>query len=164
MDATLSPWLWIVVFLLVGVGLAGTILPILPGVPMIFIGLWLAAWIDGYERVGGFTMGLLGVLTLLSVIVDFVASAVGAKRVGASPRAIWGALIGSIVGIFFGIPGLLLGPFAGAVIGELSVRGDSGQAAKVGIATWLGLLFGTLAKIALSFAMIGIFVLSYFLI
>ncbi len=164
MDATLSPWLWIVVFLLVGVGLAGTILPVLPGVPMIFIGLWLAAWIDGYERVGGFTMGLLGVLTLLSVIVDFAASAMGAKRVGASPRAIWGALIGSIVGIFFGIPGLLLGPFAGAVIGELSVRGDSSQAAKVGIATWLGLLFGALAKIALSFAMIGIFVLSYFVL
>ena len=164
MDATLSPWLWIVVFLLVGVGLAGTILPVLPGVPMIFIGLWLAAWIDGYERVGGFTMGLLGVLTLLSVIVDFAASAMGAKRVGASPRAIWGALIGSIVGIFVGIPGLLLGPFAGAVIGELSVRGDSSQAAKVGIATWLGLLFGALAKIALSFAMIGIFVLSYFVL
>jgi uncharacterized protein YqgC (DUF456 family) len=161
-DATLSPWLWIFVFLLVGVGLAGTILPILPGVPMIFIGLWLAAWIDGYERVGGFTMGLLGVLTLLSVVVDFAASAMGAKRVGASPRAIWGAVIGSIVGIFFGIPGLLLGPFAGAVIGELSARKSAGQATRVGIATWLGLLFGTLAKIALSFAMIGIFALSYF--
>ena len=163
MDATLAPWLWFVVFLLVGVGLAGTVLPILPGVPMIFIGLWLAAWIDGYERVGGFTMGLLGVLTLLSVVVDFAASALGAKRVGASPRAIWGAAIGSIVGIFFGLPGLLLGPFVGAVAGELSVRGDSGKAAKVGIATWLGLLFGALAKIALSFAMIGIFVLFYFL-
>jgi len=163
MDATLAPWLWIVVFLLVGVGLAGTVLPILPGVPMIFIGLWLAAWIDGYERVGGFTMGLLGVLTLLSVVVDFAASALGAKRVGASPRAIWGAAIGSIAGIFFGLPGLLLGPFVGAVAGELSVRGDSGKAAKVGVATWLGLLFGALAKIALSFAMIGIFVLFYFL-
>ncbi|PPE73331.1 DUF456 domain-containing protein [Solimonas fluminis] len=163
MDATLSPWLWIAVFLLVGVGLAGTVLPILPGVPMIFIGLWLAAWIDGYERVGGFTMGLLGVLTLLSVAIDFAASAMGAKRVGASPRAIWGAAIGSIVGLFFGIPGLLLGPFAGAVLGELSARKGAGQAAKVGIATWLGLLFGTLAKIALSFAMVGIFVLAYFL-
>ncbi len=163
MEAHLSPWLWIVVFLLVGVGLAGTVLPMLPGVPMIFIGLWLAAWIDGYERVGGFTLGLLGVLTLLSVVIDFVASALGAKRVGASSRAIWGAAIGSIVGIFFGLPGLLLGPFAGAVIGELTVQGDSGKAAKVGIATWLGLLFGTLAKIALSFAMIGVFVLFYFL-
>jgi len=163
MDATLSPWLWIAVFLLVGVGLAGTVLPILPGVPMIFIGLWLAAWIDGYERVGGFTMGLLGVLTLLSVVIDFAASAMGAKRVGASPRAIWGAAIGSIVGLFFGIPGLLLGPFAGAVLGELSARKGAGQATKVGIATWLGLLFGTLAKIALSFAMVGIFVLAYFL-
>jgi uncharacterized protein YqgC (DUF456 family) len=163
MDASLAPWLWIIVFLLVGVGLAGTILPILPGVPMIFIGLWLAAWIDGYERVGGFVMGLLGILTLLSVVIDFAASAMGAKRVGASPRAIWGAAIGSIVGLFFGIPGLLLGPFAGAVLGELSARKGAGQATKAGIATWLGLLFGTLAKIALSFAMVGIFVLAYFL-
>ncbi|AXQ31226.1 DUF456 domain-containing protein [Solimonas sp. K1W22B-7] len=163
MDAALSPWLWIVVLLLVGVGLAGTVLPMLPGVPMIFIGLWLAAWIDGYERVGGLTMGLLGVLTLLSVVIDFAASAMGAKRVGASPRAIWGAAIGSIVGLFFGLPGLLLGPFVGAVAGELSAQKTAGQATRVGIATWLGLLFGTLAKIALSFAMIGVFVLFYFL-
>lgn len=163
MDATLAPWLWLLVLLLVGVGLAGTVLPLLPGVPMIFIGLWLAAWIDGYERVGAFTMGLLGVLVLLSLVIDFAASALGAKRVGASPRAVWGAALGSFVGLFFGLPGLLLGPFAGAVLGELSARKSAGQATKVGIATWLGLLFGTLAKIALAFAMVGLFVFAYFI-
>jgi len=163
MDAGLAPWLWLLVFALVGVGIAGTVLPMLPGVPMIFIGLWLGAWIDGYQRVGVFTLVLLGVLVALSLVIDFAASALGAKRVGASPRAISGALIGSVVGLFFGLPGLLLGPFVGAVLGELSTQRSVGQAAKVGIATWLGLLFGTLAKLALACTMIGVFLLAWLL-
>ncbi|HSW12976.1 MAG TPA: DUF456 family protein [Solimonas sp.] len=163
MDAQLAPLLWILVFVLVGVGLAGAVLPMLPGVPMIFIGFWLAAWIDGYERVGAFTLVLLGLLVLLSVLVDFVAASLGAKRAGASPRAVSGALLGSIVGIFFGIPGLLLGPFVGAVLGELSAQRSAGQAARVGIATWLGFIFGTLAKLALACTMIGVFLLAYFI-
>lgn len=162
-DATLSPLLWIVVLVLVAVGLAGTVLPALPGVPMIFIGFWLAAWIDGYERVGTFTLVLLGLLVLLSIVIDFAASALGARRVGASARAVTGAALGTIVGLFFGLPGLLLGPFAGAVIGELSARRSLPQATRAGLATWLGLLFGTLAKLALAFAMIGIFVFAYFI-
>jgi len=95
-------------------------------------------------------------------VIDFAASALGAKRVGASPRAISGALIGSVVGLFFGLPGLLLGPFVGAVLGELSMQRSVGQATKVGIATWLGLLFGTLAKLALACTMVGVFLLVYF--
>jgi len=162
MDAGLAPWLWLLVFALVGVGIAGTVLPMLPGVPMIFIGLWLGAWIDGYQRVGVFTLVLLGVLVALSLVIDFAASALGAKRVGASPRAISGAVIGSVIGLFFGLPGLLLGPFAGAVLGELSMQRSVGQATKVGIATWLGLLFGTLAKLALACTMVGVFLLVYF--
>lgn len=162
MDAQLAPWLWILVVALVGVGLAGTVLPMLPGVPMIFIGLWLAAWIDGYARVGAFTLSLLGVLVVASLIIDFAASALGAQRVGAHPRAIGGAALGSVVGLFFGIPGLLLGPFIGAVLGELSARKNMQQAARAGVATWLGLLFGTLAKLALAFAMVGVFLFAYF--
>jgi uncharacterized protein YqgC (DUF456 family) len=162
MDPLSYTLLWVAVVGLVGVGLAGAVLPMLPGVPLVFIGLWLGAWIDDYQRVGTFTLILLGVLVALAILIDFVASAVGAKRVGASGQAIWGALIGSIVGMFFGLPGLLIGPFAGAVIGELMARSDLLQATNVGIATWLGLLFGTLAKLALSLTMVGVFVLSYF--
>ena len=145
------------------VGLAGAVLPALPGVPLVFGGLWLAAWIDDYARVGGWTIGVLGVLTMLAFVVDFAATALGAKKVGASRQAIAGAALGTFVGIFFGLPGLLLGPFIGAVAGELAARGRVGQAMDVGVATWMGLLFGTLAKLALSLAMVGIFVAAYFL-
>lgn len=162
MDPMMLVLLWIAVFALVGVGLAGVVVPALPGVPMIFIGLWLAAWIDGYARVGVVTLAVLGAIVVLAIVTDLVASALGARRVGASPQAIWGSALGSVVGLFFGLPGLVLGPFVGAVLGELSARRSLEQAANVGIATWMGLLLGTIAKLALSLAMIGIFVFAYF--
>ncbi len=156
--------LWLLVALLVLAGLAGAVLPALPGVPLVLAGLWLAAWIDDYTRVSGWTLGVLGVLTLLAMAVDLVATALGAKKVGASRQAIAGAMIGTFAGLFFGgIFGLLLGPFVGAVAGEMIARGRLDQAMDVGIATWMGLLFGTLAKLALSLAMVGIFVAAYFI-
>ncbi|MEQ1440119.1 DUF456 domain-containing protein [Fontimonas sp. SYSU GA230001] len=162
MDPVVLVLLWLLVVALVGVGLAGVVVPALPGVPMIFIGLWLAAWIDDYTRVGAVTLVALGLIVVLAIVVDFVASALGARRVGASPQALWGAVLGSLVGVFFGLPGIVLGPFAGAVLGELSARRSLGQAANVGIATWMGLLFGAIAKLALSLTMIGIFLFAYF--
>jgi uncharacterized protein YqgC (DUF456 family) len=164
MDASLLPWLlWALAILLIGVGLAGIIVPVLPGIPLAFAGFWLGAHIDGYERVSVMTVVVLAILTVIAMALDFIASAMGAQRVGASRQAITGALLGSIVGIFFGLPGLILGPFVGAVIGELSARRDVGQAATVGVATWVGLLLGTVAKLAISLAMLGIFVFAYFI-
>lgn len=162
MDASLTPLLWIAAVALVLAGLAGAVIPALPGVPLVFAGLWLAAWMDGYTRVGVFTLMILGVLMVLSFIADFAASALGAQRVGASPRAITGSVIGTFAGLFFGLPGLLLGPFVGAVLGELSARRTLDQAAAAGVATWVGLLLGTLVKLALAFTMIGVFVFVYF--
>lgn len=162
MDVYLLLLLWALVVVLVGVGLAGAVLPVLPGVPLVFAGLWLAAWIDGYMRVGTVTLIVLGVLTVVALVLDFIASALGAKRVGASPQAITGAVLGSVIGLFFGLPGLVLGPFLGAVAGELSARGGVNRATTVGIATWIGLLLGTIAKLAISLAMIGIFLFAYF--
>lgn len=163
MDPVLQLLLWLAVVALVLAGLVGTLLPILPGPPLVFFGLWLAALIDGYRHVGTPTLVLLGVLVLLTVVIDFVASAMGAQRVGASKHAVTGALLGSIVGAFFGIPGLLLGPFVGAVIGELAARSRIERAARVGFATWFGMLVGALAKLGLSLAMIAIFLVAYFL-
>jgi uncharacterized protein YqgC (DUF456 family) len=153
--------LWIVAILLIVVGALGIILPALPGVPLIFAGMVLAASIDDFQRIGWITLTVLGVLTVIAFIVDFAASALGAKRVGASARAVWGALIGTIVGLFFGIPGLVFGPFVGAVVGEVSVHGRLNRAGSVGIATWVGLVFGTLFKLAIAFSMIGIFIFAF---
>jgi len=144
-------------------GLAGSVLPALPGVPLVFGGLLVAAWADDFQRVGWVTLTLLGLLTLLSFVIDFAATAMGAKRVGATKLAIMGAAVGAIGGLFLGIPGLILGPFIGAVGGEMISHGKIEQAGKVGIATWVGLLFGTLAKLALVFTMIGIFLFAYFI-
>lgn len=155
----------ILYFVLAGVliiaGLIGSVLPVLPGVPLVFVGMVLAAWADGFAHVGTFTLILLGALCILAMLVDFVAGLLGARRVGASKYALWGAMCGTLVGIFFGLPGLLLGPFLGALAGELGAGSRMDHAAKVGVGTWLGLLFGTLAKIALCFTMLGVFALAF---
>jgi uncharacterized protein YqgC (DUF456 family) len=156
--------LWLLVAALVLVGLAGAVLPAIPGVPLVFAGLWLGAWIDDYREVDAWWIWVFGVLTLVAIAVDLIATALGAKKVGASRQAIAGAVIGTFAGLFLGGPiGVLIGPFVGAVAGELLARGSVDRAMDVGIATWMGFLFGTLAKIALSLAMVGIFVGAYFL-
>ena len=157
---TLDPNLiwYLAAAILILVGIAGTVLPALPGVPIVFAGMWLAAWVDDYALIGAGTVILLGALAALAVLLDFVAGILGARRVAATGKALWGAAIGTVVGLFFGLFGLLLGPFIGAVIGEASAGGSMHRSTHVGIATWIGLLFGTLAKIALSFTMLGIFI------
>jgi uncharacterized protein YqgC (DUF456 family) len=154
---------FILAALLIVAGIAGAILPALPGVPLVFAGMLLAAWADHFQHVGTFTLVVLGILSVFALLIDFVAGILGAKRVGASTRALWGATIGAFVGLFFGLPGLLLGPFVGAVAGELTVGGRMDHATRVGIGTWIGLLFGTLAKLALCFTMLGIFLVAFVL-
>jgi uncharacterized protein YqgC (DUF456 family) len=154
---------WVLSIVLIVAGLAGIVLPALPGVPLMFVGMLIAGWIDDFQRIGWITLTVLGILTAIAVIVDFAASVLGVKRVGASRLAMWGALIGTVVGLFFGLPGLLFGPFIGAVVGELATHGGISQAGRVGVATWLGLLFGTLAKLAIACAMLGVFALAYFI-
>jgi uncharacterized protein len=154
--------LWFVLAgMLIVVGIAGTVLPALPGVPLVFCGMLLAAWADGFAHVGTFTLIVLGSLTVFSIIIDFVASLLGAKRVGASRHALVGAALGTVAGLFFGLPGLLLGPFVGALLGELVAGGTLRRATGVGVGTWLGFLFGAVAKIGLCFAMLGIFAFAF---
>lgn len=158
MDPTVTKAIAAVIVL---VGLAGTVLPVLPGIAFVFGGLVLAAWADGFVRVGGFTLAILGLLTAAAIAIDFAASAFGARKFGASPRAVIGAGLGALVGIFFGLPGLLLGPFVGAVVGELSAHRELRQAGKAGLGTWIGLLLGSVAKVTLAFLMVGIFAVAY---
>lgn len=159
--------LWYLLALLLALaGLAGTILPALPGIPLVFAGMLLAAWADGFERIGLATLAVLAALTLLSLLLDFWATAMGARRVGASGRALTGAVLGTFVGMFFGIAGVFLGPFLGAVAGELLHlrsldRRGIGRAAKVGAGTWMGIVVAVGLKLTLAFAMIGIFALAW---
>ena len=150
--------LYILAVILIVVGVAGTILPALPGVTLVYAGMLLAAWVGDFAFIGWPTLLILGMLTLLAILVDFAAGLLGAKRLGASKRSLWGALIGTIVGMFFFPIGLFVGPFAGALIGELFAGGSLRKSTSVGIGAVLGFVFGTLAKIALCFAMLGIFV------
>jgi uncharacterized protein YqgC (DUF456 family) len=153
--------LWIAAALLILIGLAGIILPALPGIILIFMGLLIAAWIDNFEKVGWVTLLFLGGLTILSMVLEQVASVYGVKRSGSSKEAIAGSVIGAVAGIFFGIPGIILGPFIGAVAGELIAHQDLLRAGKAGVSTWAGLLLGMAAKIAIAFTMIGIFIIVY---
>src|SRR5690349_6540936 len=108
--------------ILVVVGLIGTVLPAIHGVVLIFAGLMLASWADGFAHVGAVGLALIGVLGVLSFVVDFLASLLGAKRVGASPLALAGAAVGGLAGLFMGLPGLIFGPFVGAFAGEYLAR------------------------------------------
>jgi uncharacterized protein YqgC (DUF456 family) len=148
---------------LILLGLAGTILPALPGLPLMFAGMLLAAWADRFAQIGGWTIGVLALLTAVSVAVDIAATAMGARRVGASKLAMLGAARGTLFGgILFNIPGLILGPFAGAMAGELIHGREWLHASKIGFGTWLGLAIGAALKLALAFAMLGVFVFALF--
>lgn len=142
---------------LVAMGLAGTIVPALPGPPLVFFGLLLAAWADGFAHVGAFTLSLLALLTVFALILDFIAGLAGARRVGASRAALVGAVAGTLAGLFFGLPGLLLGPFLGALGGELLAGSTLARATGVGAGAWIGFLVGSVVKIAVCIAMLGLF-------
>jgi uncharacterized protein YqgC (DUF456 family) len=154
---------YLLAVVLVIVGLAGTVLPVIPGGLLVFAGLFVAAWADGFARVGTVALVIIGVLGALTFVVDFVATLLGAKRAGASPHALVGATLGGIVGLLFGLPGIILGPFVGAVGGELLARRSLLQAGKVGFGTWLGLVLGAVLKVVISFMMIATFLGFYLL-
>jgi uncharacterized protein len=175
---------WILSIGMILVGIAGTVLPALPGTALVFAGILLGAWIDDFTRVSGWTVGFIGLLAAAAFAVDYLAAVLGARRVGASRLALVGAAIGTVLGIFTGLIGLLFMPLVGAVIGEFlaqrrqppagdavlardgsvlvgggppSAQAAGQRAAQVGIATWIGLLVGTVAKVVLVFIMVGVF-------
>ena len=158
----MTAMLWIAAIVLIVIGVAGTVLPALPGAILVFGGIALAAWIDDFARIPVWLLLLLAALTVMAAAVDYVAADVGAKRAGASRQAIIGAAIGTVAGIFSGLWGLLFMPLVGAAIGEYLVQRDVRRAGKASIATWIGLLLGIVAKIAIVLTMIGIFVLALF--
>jgi uncharacterized protein YqgC (DUF456 family) len=153
-----TTFLWIIAVALIVLGIAGVVLPALPGVVLVFAGMLLAAWIGDFAVISLWTVALLGVLAAIGTIVDYVASTIAVQRAGASKQGVIGAAVGTVAGVFTGLIGLVLLPLAGAAIGEYLARRDALRAGRVGIATWLGLVAGTVAKLAIVFMMVGIFV------
>src|SRR5688572_27920449 len=157
----MSVILWIAAVILVLVGLVGIVLPALPGHILILAGLILAAWADGFTRVGPAMLVLIGVIGASSYAVDFAAAALGAKHMGASKRAMVGAALGTVLGLFFGFVGVVIGPLLGAVIGELTQHRDWKRVGKAGMAAWIGFAIGTAVKVAIAFVMLGLFAAAY---
>ena len=146
-------------------------MPVLPGTLLVFGGLLLGAWIDGFTRVGWLPLGGITLLALLGWAADYAAAALGARKVGASGLAVAGAAIGTVLGIAGGFIGVLVFPFLGAALGEWITRTfyrpqsptQAMQGAlKVGVATWIALVVVVAFKLAAAFAMIGIFAIAYF--
>jgi uncharacterized protein YqgC (DUF456 family) len=154
-----SLFLWISGVILTVTGLAGLLLPVVPGAPLLFLGLLFGAWAEDFQYIGVGTLLLLAGMAALTYVVEVVASVLGVKKYGGSGRAMAGAVIGGIVGLFFGIPGILLGPFVGAVAGELSLQRSLDQAGRAGFGTVVGLAIGVAGKLAIGIAMVGLFLL-----
>jgi hypothetical protein len=151
----------ILALILVVLGLAGVVLPLLPGMPLLFGGLWLLAWSDGFARVGEFTVVLLGILAVLAWAIDYLAATLGVKRVGASGLAVAGAAIGTVLGLAAGLVGVLVGPVLGAIAGEWLARRNGAQASRAGLAAGISFLLGIVAKIGIAFTMVGIFAVAW---
>ena len=152
-------------FLILGIlaifaGIVGTALPILPGPPLVFAGLWLIAWLDGYAHVGVGMLWILAILAALSWLVDYVAAALGVKRVGASGLAVAGALIGGMVGLFGGVVGVVAGPILGAMTGEWLAGRGRVQAMSAGVAAGVAFIVAVAVKLGIVFAMLGVFALA----
>ncbi len=154
MDMT---WVWLISTLLILVGLVGLVAPLLPGTILIFAGVAFAAWAEDFSRISGLTVGFLAFLTALAWILEYVAGLLGAKAAGASRAALVGAAAGTVLGVVSGFWGLLFFPLVGAFAGEFYARGNALGAGRVSLATWVGILVGTIAKIAIGFMMVGIF-------
>jgi len=150
----------IVALLIMCVGVAGSILPGLPSTPVVLIAAIAHKLYFGPTGAGWWIIGVLGVLTVLSLVIDYLASVYGAKRLGATWRGAVGAIVGGLIGIFFNIPGLLLGPFLGAFAFELAGRRPIKEASLAGVGATLGLLAGALGKLACCVAMMGLFTVN----
>ncbi len=152
--------LWLLSTALIVIGLAGIVLPALPGTILVLAGIVLGAWIDDFTRVGWIAITAVTILAIVAWVLDYVAALLGAKRVGASRLAMLGAAVGTVLGIFMGLVGVFFMPLVGAAVGEYLSRRNSEQAMRVGIATWMGIIAGMLAKFVLAFMMIGIYVVA----
>ena len=139
-------------------GILGCILPIIPGPIFSFLALILLSWINNWQVFSQTFLIVMGSLTAILMILDYIAPALGAKKFGASKRGLWGSAVGMIIGIFFIPPwGIIVGAFLGALVGEL-LTGKSGKNALR--AGW-GILIGNVLGVGLKLAFTTIVLFYY---
>jgi uncharacterized protein YqgC (DUF456 family) len=155
--ATLALVLTVLLFLL---GLAGIILPILPGVILIYAGMLLYGLMTGFAALDVNFYLLQGMALLLTFFIDYLATSAGTRRYGGSRRAAWGAAVGVLFGLFLGPFGIIIGPFLGAVLAELTGGKQLEQAVRAGVGTLIGFVGGTALKFVIAALMIVWFFIS----
>jgi hypothetical protein len=140
------------------VGLAGSVLPMLPGAPLILLGAFIYAWYTNFTVVTWAVLIVLLALMLLSQLLEYVASMIGAKKFGASRWGIAGAFCGGFIGLFLGgIAGIIIGPFLGALLFELFYGKTIKASLQIGLGTVVGFVGGAIGKFIIALTMIGIF-------
>ena len=148
-------------FTLFLVGLAGLIIPFIPGLPLIWLGIFIYALGTSFAKISLAFVIWSGVLTVLGMVIDFLTGLLGAKVFGASWLGVFGALLGLVLGFsFFNLPGIFAGAFAGAFMAEYIQHQQGRAAAKAGVGSLLGLLLGGILKLVLSLGLIGAFLLK----
>ena len=150
----------IIALLLMSFGILGSILPGLPSTPIVLATAIAHKLYFGPKGAAWWVLAILLLLTLGSLAFDYAASVLGAKKLGATWRGAVGAVVGGLVGLFFNLPGILLGPFIGAVVFELAGGRDWRQSSKAGVGATLGLLAGAIGKMGFCFIMITLFAVN----
>lgn len=144
-------------------GLVGSLLPVLPGTPLVLLAAIGHRLYFGDASVSNTILFILVALTLISVLFDFLAGLLGAKKFGASWRGMTGAVIGGIIGLFFSLPGIILGPFLGAMLFEMLGGQEFKKATRAGVGATVGLLLGIVGKFSIGVVMMIIFATSVIL-
>jgi uncharacterized protein len=155
-------WLFILAIILIVIGIAGTFLPVLPGIPVVFFGMLTLAWLDQFQKVSMTTTVVLGLIAFIAFLVDFILAFYATKKAGASKYALWGVAIGSLVGIVLGGVGIFIGAIFGALIGEFFVHRDLQKATTVGLSTGFGFVIAFVVKLVLLLLILAIFSYAYF--
>jgi uncharacterized protein YqgC (DUF456 family) len=141
-------------------GIAGVVLPAIPGSVLLVLGAVLVGWAEGFTRVSGWTVALCAAIGLAIWVVDLAAGILGARAFGASKWAIVGAGVGLLVGMFFSLPGIILGPAVGAIVLEYARDPNFERALKAGAGAFLGFVLGSAVKVSLAFVLVGVLVVA----
>ncbi|HLO04678.1 MAG TPA: DUF456 family protein [Symbiobacteriaceae bacterium] len=151
-------WIFWVTLAVMLVGLAGTFMPALPGLPIIWVAALVYAIATGFHALGWLYLVVTGAVVLLVQVAEQLARAWGAKRFGASKWGTWGAVIGSLIGLFFMPLGLILGPFLGAMLGELIAGRSMEDAVRAGWGGLVGVLGSVLINVLVGIGLIISFI------